>query len=121
MALGLAVLRPVPDGAKAVHYAPDVRRAADQPTHGPEVRLKWDEASATQAIYLYTQIATTYSSDAMAFSDAVRHPVNRDHEAMQRSLRHRTLAICDGPHPPVITRPDVAARRTNGHDTHTHE
>ncbi|MFX5983806.1 virulence factor SrfB, partial [Acinetobacter baumannii] len=50
MALGLA--EPGADGQLV--YAPDARRGADQPNLGPEVRLQWDEASATQAIYLYT-------------------------------------------------------------------
>lgn len=113
MALGLAELRPGPDGALAVHYAADVRRAADQPTRGPEVRLKWDEASATQAIYLYTQIATTYSGDALAFFEAVRHPVNRADPGMARSLRIATLDVGGGTTDLVITRLDVEGRGAN--------
>ena len=113
MALGLADLRPGPDGAPAVHYGPDVRRVPDEPTRGPEVRLKWDEASATQAIYLYTQIATTYSGDATAFFEAVRHPVNRADPAMARSLRIATLDVGGGTTDLVITRLDVDGRGAN--------
>lgn len=113
MALGLAELQPGPDGAPAVHYAPDVRRAPGEPTRGPEVRLKWDEASATQAIYLYTQIAASYSGDALAFFEAVRHPVNRDDPAMARSLRLATLDIGGGTTDLVITRLDVEGRGAN--------
>src|SRR3546814_4505978 len=105
----------------AVHYAPDVRRAADQPTHGPGVRLKWDEASATQAIYLYTQIATTYSGDALAFFEAVRNPVNRDDEDLQPSLRIATLDIGGGPTDLVLTRLDVEGRGANRQVSPTHE
>ena len=46
----------------------------------------WDEATATQAVYLYTQVAQNYSGDANAFFDTVRHPLNQsDAETTWRS------------------------------------
>ncbi|MFD2265034.1 virulence factor SrfB [Lacibacterium aquatile] len=113
MALGLAWREQGADGRPAVHYASDVRRSADQPTVGPEVRLQWDEASATQAIYFYTQIAVNYSGDARAFFDSMRHPVNKSDPAMKDALRVATLDIGGGTTDLVITRLDVDGRGAN--------
>lgn len=113
MSLGLAELQPGPDGRPVLHYAPDARRSRGEPLQGPEVRLQWDEASATQAIWLYTQIATAYSGDALALFDAVRHPVNRADPAMERSLRIATLDVGGGTTDLVITRLDVEGRGAN--------
>jgi hypothetical protein len=38
----------------------------------PEIVLKWDEASATQVVYLYSQIALAFSGDARGFFRSVR-------------------------------------------------
>lgn len=113
MALGLATLASGEDGRPVVHYAADVRRSPDQPAAGPEVRLQWDEASATQAIYFYTQIALNFSGDARAFFDSVRHPVNRTDPAMKDALRVATLDIGGGTTDLVISRLDVDGRGAN--------
>ena len=36
---------------------------SDSEDAGPEVILRWDEATATQAVYLYTQVALNYSGE----------------------------------------------------------
>lgn len=113
MALGLAHMDVADDGQMKVHFAPDVRRRPDAPTLGPEVKLQWDEASATQAIYFYTQIALNYSGDARAFFDAMRHPANRDDPAMADGLRVATLDIGGGTTDLVITRLTVDGRGAN--------
>ncbi len=109
MALGLA--EPGADGQ--LTYAPDVRRSAAEPHAGPEVRLQWDEASATQAIYLYTQIALNHSGDARAFFDTMRHPANRSDPAGRDALRIATLDIGGGTTDLVITRLTVEGRGAN--------
>ncbi|WP_445682643.1 virulence factor SrfB [Radicibacter daui] len=113
MALGLASLETDENGQPVVHYAQDVRRAADQPAQGPEVRLQWDEASATQAIYFYTQIALNYSGDARAFFDTMRHPVNRSDPAFKDGLRVATLDVGGGTTDLVITSLAVDGRGAN--------
>ena len=62
----------------------------------PAVILKWDEASATQAVYLYSQIALHYSGDARAFFDVMRHPGNRVDGAAPEAFRLATLDIGAG-------------------------
>ena len=59
---GAAATEPPQDGQSAAVLKPH----ADTPL--PAVILKWDEASATQAVYLYSQIALHYSGDARASS-----------------------------------------------------
>ncbi len=112
LSLGLAEVVSGDDGRK-VHYAPDVRRTAGSPAEGPEVRLQWDEASATQAIYFYTQVAANYSGDANAFFDAMRHPINRDDPACNHTLRVATLDIGGGTTDLVITQLSVDGRGAN--------
>lgn len=112
LSLGLAEVVSEEEGRR-VHYAPDVRRTPDSPAEGPEVRLQWDEASATQAIYFYTQVATNYSGDANAFFDAMRHPINRDDPAFNRTLRVATLDIGGGTTDLVITQLSVDGRGAN--------
>ena len=41
-------------------------------TRKPAIELRWDEASATQVVYLYSQVALNFSGDARAFMRAVR-------------------------------------------------
>ncbi len=38
----------------------------------PVIELRWDEASATQVVYLYSQIALNFSGDARAFMRAIK-------------------------------------------------
>lgn len=100
-------------GERQVLYAPDVRRSPDQPALGPEVRLQWDEASASQAIYFYTQIAVNYSGDANAFFTAMRHPANKDDPAWANGLRVATLDIGGGTTDLVITQLTAEGRGAN--------
>ncbi len=66
----------------------------------PKIILKWDEASATQLVYLYSQIALAFSGDARAFFRAVRAGgAGRDGD----SLRVATLDIGGGTTDLVIT------------------
>ncbi|MBI3452001.1 MAG: virulence factor SrfB, partial [Rhodospirillales bacterium] len=44
------------------------------PTEKPEISLDWDEASATQIVYLYTEIARNFGGDADAFLQAMLRP-----------------------------------------------
>lgn len=66
----------------------------------PEIVLKWDEASATQVVYLYSQIALAFSGDARGFFRAVRGgAVGLDDD----SLRVATVDIGGGTTDLVIT------------------
>ncbi|MBS0560293.1 MAG: virulence factor SrfB [Proteobacteria bacterium] len=66
----------------------------------PEIVLKWDEASATQLVYLYSQVALAFSGDARGFFAAVRAGApGRDPNA----LRIATLDIGGGTTDLVIT------------------
>jgi hypothetical protein len=66
----------------------------------PEIILKWDEASATQLVYLYSQIALAFSGDARGFFRAVR---GGSHGRDESSLRVATLDIGGGTTDLVIT------------------
>ncbi|UEM20655.1 virulence factor SrfB [Skermanella mucosa] len=68
----------------------------------PEIILKWDEASATQVVYLYSQIALAFSGDARAFIRAVRGGGSGQGEDGS-SLRVATLDIGGGTTDLVIT------------------
>ena len=87
---GAAATEPPQDGQSAAVLKPH----ADTPL--PAVILKWDEASATQAVYLYSQIALHYSGDARAFFDVMRHPGNRVNGAAPEAFRLATLDIGGG-------------------------
>ncbi|MEI6559611.1 MAG: virulence factor SrfB [Rhodospirillaceae bacterium] len=63
----------------------------------PEIVLKWDEASATQVVYLYGQIARAFSGDARAFFRSIRGG------AEDGVLRVATLDIGGGTSDLVIT------------------
>jgi hypothetical protein len=69
----------------------------------PDVILKWDEASATQAVYLYGQVALQYSGDARAFFDVMRLPLNAHDPATSDGLRIATLDVGGGTTDLVIT------------------
>ncbi len=66
----------------------------------PEIVLKWDEASATQLVYLYSQIALAFSGDARGFFRSVR---GGGHGCDQDMLRIATLDIGGGTTDLVIT------------------
>lgn len=65
----------------------------------PEILLVWDEASATQVVYLYTQIVKNFSGHAPAFFETMRRAENAD----AKGLRIATLDIGGGTTDLVIT------------------
>ena len=79
----------------------------------PTVILKWDEATATQAVYLYTEVAINHSGDARAFFDAVRAPVNARNPACRDSLRVATIDIGGGTTDLVVTTIRVDGKGAN--------
>lgn len=79
----------------------------------PEIKLKWDEASATQVVYLYTQIAHGFSGDARAFFRAVLGSSVENEDA--GLLRVATLDIGGGTTDLVIT--DLKAEGSGGNVT----
>ncbi|MDF2765934.1 MAG: hypothetical protein K0S81_2928 [Rhodospirillales bacterium] len=58
----------------------------------PELLLVWDEASATQVVYLYTQIAKNFAGHARSFFSLYRRPDNPEPD----TLRVATLDIGGG-------------------------
>ena len=68
----------------------------------PEIKIDWDEASATQAVFLYSQTAMAYSGDARAFFRRSRLPVNRS-SGLKDDFRLATLDIGGGTTDLVIT------------------
>jgi hypothetical protein len=102
LSLGLATLTYGDDGSSHINYSAEGRvRASDN--LGPDVILKWDEATATQAVYLYTQVAQNYSGDANAFFNTVRHPLNQSDADTSKHLRLATIDIGGGTTDLVVT------------------
>lgn len=95
LSLGLADTDYGDDGRPVMVLRDDVRL--------PDVILKWDEASATQAVYLYGQVALQYSGDARAFFDVMRLPLNQQDPAARTGLRIATLDIGGGTTDLVVT------------------
>ncbi|QQS14001.1 MAG: virulence factor SrfB [Rhodospirillales bacterium] len=60
----------------------------------PEVFLEWDEASCTQLVYLYTEVARNFGGDARAFFQAARKP--RLRQDRSDTLRIASLDIGGG-------------------------
>ena len=58
----------------------------------PEIVLVWDEASATQVVYLYTQVTRLFAGHVGSFFNLMRRADNPD----DRSLRVATLDIGGG-------------------------
>ena len=79
----------------------------------PEVVLKWDEATATQAVYLYSQVALNYSGDARSFFQDVQHPNNAHDPAMRDQLRLATIDLGGGTTDLMITSIRVDGRGAN--------
>lgn len=79
----------------------------------PEIIIEWDEASATQATYLYSQIAMGYSGDARGFFAANRLPMNRADPDLGDDFRLATLDIGGGTTDLVITAYTVEGEGAN--------
>jgi hypothetical protein len=97
LCIGAADAEPPPDGQSASVLT------AHPDTPLPSVVIKWDEASATQAVFLYSQIALHYSGDARTFFNVVRHPASRTNGADAGSFRLATLDVGGGTTDLVIT------------------
>ena len=78
----------------------------------PEIKIDWDEASATQAVYLYSQTAMAYSGDARAFFQRSRLPINRS-LSLEDDLRLATLDIGGGTTDLVVTSYKAEGRGAN--------
>jgi hypothetical protein len=103
LSLGLAEVKIGSDGAQQIAFGRDARVQPDRPEAGPEVMLQWDEATATQAVYLYTQIAQNYSGGAHAFFESARRPDNILESDTQGRLRLATIDIGGGTTDLMIT------------------
>ena len=105
LSLGLAKVDYDEIGTAKLTLRPDMRL--------PDVILKWDEASATQAVYLYGQVALQYSGDARAFFDVMRLPLNAHDPATSDGLRIATLDVGGGTTDLVITNYRVEGQGAN--------
>jgi hypothetical protein len=103
LSLGLAQLQYVEDGSTRMRYTLEGRIRADRDDAGPEVILQWDEATATQAVYLYTQVALNHSGDARAFFQSMRHPDNQQDPAARDRFRLATVDLGGGTTDLVVT------------------
>lgn len=103
LSLGLAELQHQDDGSTRMGYTLEGRIRADSDQAGPEVILQWDEATATQAVYLYTQVALNHSGDARAFFHSMRHPDNQLDPAASDRFRLATLDLGGGTTDLVVT------------------
>ena len=110
LSLGLATLEHQDDGSARMRYTIEGRIRADREDLGPEVILQWDEATATQAVYLYTQVALNYSGDARAFFKSVRHPDNQLDPAAGDGFRLATIDLGGGTTDLVVTSISVDGR-----------
>jgi hypothetical protein len=79
----------------------------------PKIIIQWDEASATQAAYLYSQVAMAYSGDARAFFSRTRLPVNAGDPTLEDEFRLATLDIGGGTTDLVVTSYRVEGQGAN--------
>lgn len=93
MCLGQARRSADPDAAERVEPTPGAGPL-------PRIVMQWDEASATQATFLYSQVAVGYSGDARAFFGKMRLPVAEDRDD---DFRLATLDVGGGTSDLVIT------------------
>jgi hypothetical protein len=107
LSLGLAELDYQDDGSTRLRYTLEGRVRADRDDAGPEVVLQWDEATATQAVYLYTQVAQNHSGDARAFFDSVRRADNALDPAAKERFRLATIDLGGGTTDLVVTSIEV--------------
>jgi hypothetical protein len=77
-----------------------LKRSMDDPEF-PEVEVEWDEASATQLVYLYTEIGRNFAGDARAFMDLIRRP--RIDQSRPDSVRVASIDIGGGTTDVIVT------------------
>ncbi|MFZ3117445.1 MAG: virulence factor SrfB, partial [Variovorax sp.] len=114
LSLGQAQLDYADDGSTALSYGGN-----GDGSKAPEVILQWDEATATQAVYLYTQVALNYSGDAKSFFRNERHPDNQHDPASADRFRLATIDLGGGTTDIVVT--SVVADGSGAHVTLTPE
>ncbi|MEJ8849960.1 virulence factor SrfB [Variovorax rhizosphaerae] len=115
LSLGQAQLDYDDDGVAHLSYS--VNGAVED--KAPEVILQWDEATATQAVYLYTQVALNHSGDARTFFQNARHPDNQHDPAASQRFRLATIDLGGGTTDLVVT--SVVADGVGAHVTLTPE
>ncbi|MEM1384311.1 MAG: virulence factor SrfB [Pseudomonadota bacterium] len=79
----------------------------------PEVIMQWDEASATQAAFLYSRVAMDYSGDARAFFARSRLPMNAESRDLPDDFRLATIDIGGGTTDLVVTAYRVEGQGAN--------
>lgn len=103
LALGLARVEYEGEAAGSLVYEQQAAVVRNGTPGGPEVLLQWDEATATQAVYLYTQVAANYSGDANAFFADYRQARFAHRPAGAGGLRLATIDLGGGTTDLVIT------------------
>lgn len=78
----------------------------------PKLELNWDEASATQLVYLYTEVAKTFAGDARSFFEAIKRPYIKD--PRPDVLRVASIDIGGGTTDLIITDYRVEGSGTTG-------
>jgi hypothetical protein len=79
----------------------------------PDIVIEWDEASATQAAFLYSQVAVAYSGDARGFFKRARLPGNAADPDIKDDFRLATLDIGGGTTDIVVTSYRVEGQGAN--------
>ena len=79
----------------------------------PDVVIQWDEASATQAVFLYSQVAASYLGDARAFFTRARLPINASDPTLDDEFRLATIDIGGGTSDLVVTGYRVEGKGAN--------
>lgn len=79
----------------------------------PEIVLQWDEASATQAAFLFSQIGIAYQGDARGYFARTRLPANQADPVEGEDFRLATLDIGGGTTDLVVTSYRVEGQGAN--------
>lgn len=103
LAMGLARVEFEGESAGSLIYEPQAAIRSNERARGPEVLLQWDEATATQAVFLYTQVAANYSGDANSFFADYRRPRHVAGSMPGGGLRLATIDLGGGTTDLVIT------------------
>ena len=114
LSLGQAQLDYADDGSTSLSYSSQGSTGV-----APEVILQWDEATATQAVYLYTQVALNHSGDARSFFRNERHPDNQHEDGTANRFRLATIDLGGGTTDIVVT--SITADGAGAHVTLTPE
>ena len=99
--------------AEVTGDAEDPVRPVDTDIPLPDVVLQWDEASATQAAFLYSQVAIAHSGNAREFFARNRLPANKAGGGLGDDFRLATLDIGGGTSDLVITSYTVEGKGAN--------